>query len=86
MGFNSGFKGLIHSHGRGAPFLASNVVIVTNDNKFMFRSLTSNFAYIAQEMWEVLFELYPIVINSGEDTSKISVTSQKKARPFNAFF
>jgi hypothetical protein len=61
---------------KSASFLASNVVIVRND-KVMFRSLMSNFSHIAQEMWEVLFELHPVVIKNGKDTSKISLTSLK---------
>ena len=44
----------------------------------MFRSLMSNFVHIAQEMWEVLFELRPVVIKNGDDTSKISLTALKK--------
>jgi hypothetical protein len=62
---------------KSASFLASNVVIVRND-KVMFRSLMSNYAHIAQEMWEVLFELYPVVIKNGDDTSEISPTSLRK--------
>ena len=52
----------IQNHMKSTSFLASNVVVVKNDNKVMFRSLMSNFAHIAQEMWEALFELYPTVI------------------------
>jgi hypothetical protein len=75
----------IHNHMKSAPFLASNVVIVRNDNKFTFRSHMSNFAHIAQEMWEVFIELYSIVIKNGYEMRKVLVTSQKKARLFNIF-
>jgi len=63
---------------KSAFFLASNVVIVINDNKVMFRSLMSNFAPIAQEMWGVLFELCTVAIKNWDDTNKISLTSLRK--------
>jgi hypothetical protein len=68
----------MHNHMKSASFFASDVVIVRNDNKFMFRSLMSNFSHTAQEMWEVLLELHPGVIKNGHDTSKISMTSLRK--------
>jgi len=47
----------IHNGMKGTSFLSSNVVIVKIGSKVMFRSLMSNFVHVAQEMWEVFFEL-----------------------------